>query len=134
MKTIKLTESELKERITKTVNEALQDEGFMDFLKGAGKNVGSDIANGAKAAWNKGKQAAANTAQNVKNYADKVKTAGQMSSMNADNQKIAQQLQQWYQKGVFGDNKSINVAVSTLVNALNKKFNDRFGEGGNAHR
>ena len=88
---IRLTESELYNMIAEQVNEALQDEGMMDFFRGAGKKIGNDISNGAKTAWNKGKQAAQNAATNVKNYVNSVNQAGQMSSMNADNQKIADQ-------------------------------------------
>ena len=34
---IRLTESELYNMIAEQVNEALQDEGMMDFFRGAGK-------------------------------------------------------------------------------------------------
>ena len=142
---MKLTESQLKQLITKSINEALEDEGLWDAFKGAGKKMGSDIASGAQNAFNKGKQTAGNVAnavkqagqnavQGVKNYAQDVKRAGQMSSMNADNQRIADQLQQWYKSGVFGNSRQVSSWVSGLVNCLNRNFSDRFGEDGSAKR
>ena len=131
---IRLTESELYNMIAEQVNEALQDEGMMDFFRGAGKKIGNDISNGAKTAWNKGKQAAQNAATNVKNYVNSVNQAGQMSSMNADNQKIADQLETWYKNGVFGNSRQVSSWISGLVNCLNKNFYGRFGQDGSTQR
>ena len=131
---MKLTESQLKQLITKSINEALEDEGLWDAFKGAGKKMGSDITSGAQNAFNKVKQAGQNAVQGVKNYAQDVKRAGQMSSMNADNQRIADQLQQWYKSGVFGNSRQVSSWVSGLVNCLNRNFSDRFGEDGSARR
>ena len=149
---IRLTESELYNMIAEQVNEALQDEGMMDFFRGAGKKIGNDISNGAKTAWNKGKQAAQNAATNVKNYvnsvnqagqnavtsiknyANSVNQAGQMSSMNADNQKIADQLETWYKNGVFGNSRQVSSWISGLVNCLNRNFYGRFGQDGSTQR
>ena len=131
---IRLTESELYNMIAEQVNEALQDEGMMDFFRGAGKKIGNDISNGAKTAWNKGKQAAQNAATNVKNYLNSVNQAGQMSSMNADNQKIADQLETWYKNGVFGNSRQVSSWISGLVNCLNRNFYGRFGQDGSTQR
>ena len=149
---IRLTESELYNMIAEQVNEALQDEGMMDFFRGAGKKIGNDISNGAKTAWNKGKQAAQNAstnvknyvnsvnqaaqnaATNVKNYVNSVNQAGQMSSMNADNQKIADQLETWYKNGVFGNSRQVSLWISGLVNCLNRNFYGRFGQDGSTQR
>ena len=131
---IRLTESELYNMIAEQVNEALQDEGLMDFFRGAGKKIGNDISNGAKTAWNKGKQAAQNAATNVKNYVNSVNQAGQMSSMNADNQKIADQLETWYKNGVFGNSRQVSSWISELVNCLNRNFYGRFGQDGSTQR
>ena len=131
---IRLTESELYNMIAEQVNEALQDEGMMDFFRGAGKKIGNDISNGAKTAWNKGKQAAQNAATNVKNYVNSVNQAGQMSSMNADNQKIADQLETWYKNGVFGNSRQVSSWISGLVNCLNRNFYGRFGQDGSTQR
>ena len=131
---IRLTESELYNMIAEQVNEALQDEGKWDFFLGAGKKIGNDISNGAKTAWNKGKQAAQNAATNVKNYVNSVNQAGQMSSMNADNQKIADQLETWYKNGVFGNNRQVSSWISGLVNCLNRNFYERFGQDGSTQR
>ena len=131
---IVLTESELYNIIAEQVNEALQDEGLMDFFRGAGKKIGNDISNGAKTAWNKGKQAAQNAATNVKNYVNSVNQAGQMSSMNADNQKIADQLETWYKNGVFGNSRQVSSWISGLVNCLNRNFYGRFGQDGSTQR
>ena len=149
---IRLTESELYNMIAEQVNEALQDEGKWDFFLGAGKKIGNDISNGAKTAWNKGKQAAQNAATNVKNYvnsvnqagqnavtsiknyANSVNQAGQMSSMNADNQKIADQLETWYKNGVFGNSRQVSSWISGLVNCLNRNFYGRFGQDGSTQR
>ena len=149
---IRLTESELYNMIAEQVNEALQDEGKWDFFLGAGKKIGNDISNVAKTAWNKGKQAAQNAATNVKNYvnsvnqagqnavtsiknyANSVNQAGQMSSMNADNQKIADQLETWYKNGVFGNSRQVSSWISGLVNCLNRNFYGRFGQDGSTQR
>ena len=149
---IRLTESELYNMIAEQVNEALQDEGMMYFFRGAGKKIGNDISNGAKTAWNKGKQAAQNAATNVKNYvnsvnqagqnavtsiknyANSVNQAGQMSSMNADNQKIADQLETWYKNGVFGNSRQVSSWISGLVNCLNRNFYGRCGQDGSTQR
>lgn len=149
---IRLTESELYNMIAEQVNEALQDEGKWDFFLGAGKKIGNDISNGAKTAWNKGKQAAQNAATNVKNYvnsvnqagqnavtsiknyANSVNQAGQMSSMNADNQKIADQLETWYKNGVFGNSRQVSSWISGLVKCLNRNFYERFGQDGSTQR
>lgn len=131
---IRLTESELYNMIAEQVNETLQDEGMMDFFRGAGKKIGNDISNGAKTAWNKGKQAAQNAATNIKNYANSVNQAGQMSSMNADNQKIADQLETWYKNGVFGNSRQVSSWISGLVNCLNRNFYGRFGQDGSTQR
>lgn len=131
---IRLTESELYNMIAEQVNEALQDEGMMDFFRGAGKKIGNDISNGAKTAWNKGKQAAQNAATSIKNYANSVNQAGQMSSMNADNQKIADQLETWYKNGVFGNSRQVSSWISGLVNCLNRNFYGRFGQDGSTQR
>lgn len=149
---IRLTESELYNMIAEQVNEALQDEGKWDFFLGAGKKIGNDISNGAKTAWNKGKQAAQNAATNVKNYvnsvnqagqnavtsiknyANSVNQAGQMSSMNADNQKIADQLETWYKNGVFGNSRQASSWISGLVKCLNRNFYERFGQDGSTQR
>ena len=131
---IRLTESELYNMIAEQVNEALQDEGKWDFFLGAGKKIGNDISNGAKTAWNKGKQAAQNAATSIKNYANSVNQAGQMSSMNADNQKIADQLETWYKNGVFGNSRQVSSWISGLVNCLNRNFYGRFGQDGSTQR
>lgn len=131
---IRLTESELYNMIAEQVNEALQDEGMMDFFRGAGKKIGNDISNGAKTAWNKGKQAAQNAATSIKNYANSVNQAGQMSSMNADNQKIADQLETWYKNGVFGNSRQVSSWISGLVDCLNRNFYERFGQDGSTQR
>ena len=149
---IRLTESELYNMIAEQVNEALQDEGKWGFLLGAGKKIGDDISNGAKTAWNKGKQAAQNAVTNIKNYANSVNQAGQnavtniknyansvnqagqMSSMNADNQKIADQLETWYKNGVFGNSRQVSSWISGLVNCLNRNFYGRFGQDGSTQR
>ena len=131
---IRLTESELYNMIAEQVNEALQDEGKWDFFLGGGKKIGNDISNGAKTAWNKGKQAAQNAATSIKNYANSVNQAGQMSSMNADNQKIADQLETWYKNGVFGNSRQVSSWISGLVNCLNRNFYGRFGQDGSTQR
>ena len=149
---IRLTESELYNMIAEQVNEALQDEGKWDFFLGGGKKIVNDISNGAKTAWNKGKQAAQNATTSIKNYANSVNQAGQnavtsiknyansvnqagqMSSMNADNQKIADQLETWYKNGVFGNSRQVSSWISGLVNCLNRNFYGRFGQEGSTQR
>lgn len=143
MAKIRLTESDLRNMIAEAINEAMQDEGWKDFFRGAGKKVGGDIANAASNAYQKGKDMAGRAAQNVrnkaqqmgtaaKNYVSDVKRAGQMSSANADNQKIADQIQTWLNAGVFGNSKQVYSWAQGLINCLNKNFNSQFGENGSA--
>ena len=57
-----------------------------------------------------------------------------MSSMNADNQKIADQLETWYKNGVFGNSRQVSSWISGLVNCLNRNFYGRFGQDGSTQR
>lgn len=146
-----MNEAELRQFVGQLVNEAL-DEGLWDSIKGSLGKIGGDTAgaikqgaqNASNYAQNVGQRAQdyarragqnlANTGrrigQNISNYTNSVKQAGQMASLNADNQRIADQLEKWYQSGVFGGSKQARWAMSMLVNALNGNFNQRFGQDG----
>ena len=125
---IKLTESQLRNMIREAVeqelNEMDMEEGFMDFIKGAGKKIGGDIKQGAQNAWNAGKQAAQkvggaikqgaqNAANAVSNYAADVKAAGQKASNVADAQTAIKTIQDLVQKGILGQNIA-NMVVGNL--------------------
>lgn len=100
---INLTEAQLHrivcESVRKTLTENEEDEGWFDFIKGAGNKVGKDVG----AAAQKGAEAVGNAAQRgynatknyvnnkytaakqgVTNYANNVKAAGQEASKQAE--------------------------------------------------
>lgn len=147
-KQVHLTESQLYDFVYQRVNEALRsgvNEGLWDAIKGGLGKIGGDVKQGAQNATNYARGAAQNAlqgaknvgnkvatagqnaVQGVKNYANDVKVAGQKASLNADNQKIANQLQQWYQNGMFAGSRQAGSAISILINALNKNFNSQYG-------
>lgn len=138
-KTIKLTESQLKERVKQALREKIEngelDEGFWDYVKGAGKAVGNKMTNAANKAgvqMKKAGQAVAGAAKSAGNAINKqvqdIKTAGEKASMTGDDQKIANQLIKWYQSGVFGTSKQVKSQISALINAMKNKFADKYGE------
>lgn len=138
-KTIKLTESQLKERVKQALREKIEngelDEGFWDYVKGAGKAVGNKMTNAANKAgvqMKKAGQAVAGAAKSAGNAINKqvqdIKTAGEKASMTGDDQKIANQLIKWYQSGVFGTSKQAKSQISALINAMKNKFADKYGE------
>lgn len=138
-KTIKLTESQLKERVKQALREKIEngelDEGFWDYVKGAGKAVGNKMSNAANKAgvqMKKAGQAVAGAAKSAGNAINKqvqdIKTAGEKASMTGDDQKIANQLIKWYQSGVFGTSKQAKSQISALINAMKNKFADKYGE------
>lgn len=125
------------------------DEGFFDFMKGAGRSIGNKVGNAAQRAG----QAIGNAAQQAgqainKQYQD-IKTAGQQASMQGDHRKnlaniqkrnnqIIAQLQKWQSEGVF-TSKQANSSVAMLIKALQNTYdtvdqqqqaayNQRFGQ------
>lgn len=120
--TIRLSESEfhdmIREAVYRTLMENGEDEGFWGGMGALAKGVG----NGMKNAWNKGKEMAQQAGQQIAN-------TYQQGSMNQDHQKIANQLQQWIQSGVFGNSRA-NSLASQLVNMLNQQYQNRFGKQG----
>ena len=119
---VRLTESQLNKMIEEAVYNVLaeneQEEGFLGGMGALAKGAGRM----AQKAWNTGKQMAQNAANNIK-------TTYQQGSMNQDHQKIANQLEQWIQSGVFGS-KRANSLASQLVNMLNAQYQQRFGQQG----
>lgn len=122
-KVVRLTEADLHQLIENAVYNVLmeneENEGFWGGMGALAKGAG----NMAQKAWNTGKQMAQNAANNIK-------TTYQQGSMTQDHQKIANQLQQWIQSGVFG-NKRANSLASQLVNMLNAQYQQKFGQQGN---
>lgn len=93
-KTIKLTESQLKERVKQALREKIEngelDEGFWDSVKGFfGGAQGSKDVQGVKNTANKVGNAMSNAAQKVGNAANKavqgVKNAGNAVKQNVQN-------------------------------------------------
>ena len=149
-KTIKLTESQLKERVKQALREKIEngelDEGFLGSLSGLAsglKGKASTAANMAGQSLRKAGQAVANSAKNVGNkVADTAKSAGQAvskqvsdlkQSMNAgsdeeDFKKAYQMLSQWAQKGYFGDSRQTASRISGLKNAMIMNFKQKYGK------
>ena len=125
---IRLSESQLrnmiKEAVEQEMNQMELEEGFMDFIKGAGKKIGGDIKQGTQNAWNAGKQGAQKVGNAVKqgaqkvgkavsDYAADVKSAGQQASNVADAQTAIKTIQGLVQKGILGQNIA-NMVVGNL--------------------
>ena len=117
---VRLNEEEFNQLITESVYEYLIENAEDEGLLGGLGAVGKAAWNGIKGAWNKGKQAA-------QNMANQVKTTYQQGSMAQDNRQIAQQLEQWINAGVFNNPRAKNLA-SQLVNMLEQSYQQRFGQ------
>lgn len=142
-KKVSLTEEDLRQLIANTLQESLHNgelqEAWTDYMKGAGQAIGNKFKNAGKSAYNSVKNAGqkignavGNAAKNVGNAVNKqvqdVKTAGERASMQADNGRIANQLQQWYKEGRFGNNRQAASYIQGLINAMNANFNAKYGQ------
>ena len=98
------------------------DEGFFDFMKGAGRSIGNKVGAAAQRAG-----------QAINQQYQDIKTAGQQASMQGDhrrnlaqiakrNQQIIAQLQKWQSEGVF-TSKQANSSVAMLIKALQNTYN-----------
>lgn len=149
-KTIRLTESELTQIVRDCINESLEngelDEGFFDFMKGAGKMIGNKAANVGRGVANAGRNVARGVAnagrnmargasnmankagQSIRQNYDDVMRAGHAASMQGDNQKIANKLQQWLENGVFGNSRQAASYIQGLINAMEQNYQTQYGE------
>lgn len=109
------------------------DEGFFDFMKGAGRSLGSKIGNAAQRTGQAIGNAAQRAGQAINQQYQDIKTAGQQASMQGDhrrnlaqivkrNQQIIAQLQKWQSEGVF-TSKQANSSVAMLIKALQNTYN-----------
>jgi hypothetical protein len=148
--TYKITESDLKNMIKEALNESIAsgeiDEGFFDYLKGmgkaagnkmgsAGRQMGNSIKNAATAVGDKiGKAgnavvgAAKQAGDKIQKTAQDIHTAGKKASMTGDQQKVANQLVAWYNKGVFGNSRQAKSQISALINAMKNTYSAQYGE------
>ena len=144
-----MNEAQLQRYIGQIINEELENEGFMDYLRGAGKAFGNSVQNGTgraknyvgnKAqqigqsvsnAYNNAKNYVGNKAQqagqsiqngmnNVRDYANSINQAGKNESAAADTQKIVQQIDSLYQKYGRQLTKSQQSSIRSAKSALNK--------------
>ena len=58
----------------------------------------------------------------------------EQKELDAEYQKIADQLETWYKNGVFGNSRQVSSWISGLVNCLNRNFYERFGQDGSTQR
>ena len=136
---IRLNEDELKGMIKNILKENIEngnlDEGFWDYLKGAGKAVGNKMSNAANKAgvqMKKAGQAVAGAAKSagaaINKQVQDIKTAGEKASMTGDDQRVADQLIKWFNEGVFGNSKQAKSQISALINAMKNKYATKYGE------
>lgn len=116
MPTKKITESELrsiiKENVEKVLSESELSEGFMDYLKGSGKNIGGKLNNG----YNKAKNAIVNAYDNASNFVKDAHQAGMQASRKADITKgVEKYITMLYQNGGLSQGVYNNV-----MNAIKK--------------
>lgn len=88
-----LTESQLQSYIQNVINEEMEKEGLGNWMKGAASYVGGKV-----------KDKVQNFGQNVKNTLGNINQAGNNASFVADTQKLAQEVEQIFQK--YGNNLS----------------------------
>lgn len=136
---IKLNEDELKGMIKNILKENIEngniDEGFWDFVKGAGgavKNKMGHAANMAGQQMKRAGQAVAGAAKNagaaINKQVQDIKTAGEKASMAGDDHRVANQLIKWFNQGVFGNSKQAKSQISALINAMKNKYAAKYGE------
>lgn len=106
--TVRLTESEFRAMVQETINEALQDEGFLGGISALGSKFG-----------NKASKAVHNTGNTIGNAWDKAKqTVGNAYNKAADNVKQGyQNAKKTYQAG--SANQDAQKAIQNAVRALN---------------
>lgn len=139
---VKLSYEELKgaiyEAVKKAAEEGMLDEAWTDYFKGASQAIGNKFKNAGKAAVGAAKNAGtkavnavSNAAKNVGNAVNKqvqdIKTAGEKASMQGDNERIAKQLNQWYEEGRFGNSRQAASYIKGLINAMGRNFDSTFG-------
>lgn len=106
--TVRLTEAEFRAMVQETINEALQDEGFLGGISALGSKFG-----------NKASKAVHNTGNTIGNAWDKAKqTVGNAYNKAADNVKQGyQNAKKTYQAG--SANQDAQKAIQNAVRALN---------------
>lgn len=136
---IRFNEDELKGMIKNILKENIEngnlDEGFWDYVKGAGgaiKNKMGHAADMAGQQMKKAGQAVAGAAKNagaaINKQVQDIKTAGEKASMNGDDQRIADQLIKWFKEGKFGNSEQAKSQISGLINAMKNKYAAKYSE------
>lgn len=140
-KRIQMNEAQIQNYVRNIINEELENERLMDYLRGAGEktlqsigsgvsNLGRNISNGTSKVGNKIATRAQNFAKGVvgtakgaygkaRQFAQDINQAGNNASFVGETQKLAQEVQQIYQK--YGNNLSKwhNTCLKNAYNALN---------------
>lgn len=137
--TIRITESELNKMIRNVIQEGIEngdiDEGLLDYIKGAGSAIKNKLGKAMGQAGDKLGSLANNAGQKMrqaghainKQFQD-INNAGKKASMTGNDQKVANQLINWYNDGVFGNNRQAKANISGLINAMKAKYANQFGE------
>lgn len=127
--TIRLTESELRNMIEMSINEAMQEEGFWSNLKAGAQNAfGKDasrisnaasnamgaVKRGVQNAGNKLRQGAENMQQGFQKRADAWKAGAQANANNEKLNDVVKKLQELQQSGVLHGAKT-DQAIQTLI-------------------
>lgn len=92
-------------------------QGMKANAKQGLRNAGERVGKGLKNAGNFIKQ----------QYND-IKVAGDKASLTGDDQKIADQLIIWFNKGVFGKSSQAKSQISGLINSMKLKYSTKYGE------
>ena len=128
---MRLTEEQLHQIVSESVQNILMQEGWWDALKGGFGKVGRDAAGavqqgaqavgrGVQGAYNAAKNTAQQAGQAVKNYAQDVKRAGMQASDQADVQKAIQTIQKLQKQGLVAQNAA-NMIIGNMRKLLSTK-------------
>lgn len=132
-RTVRITESQLYEAINKGINEAVMDEAWTDFLRGAGSAIGNKFKNAGQRVANNVVDKAKAAGQAVAKQYNDVKRAGQMASAQAEINKVISYIQQKQREGIFGNPgdacyRQVGAAIGTLKKAAAGNFNNQFSQ------
>lgn len=127
--TIKLTESELRQMIEMSINEAMQDEGFFGNIgrgfksafggdaqrigQAAGR-MGKSVANGVQKAGQAVGQAAANVGKGIQNKANDIKVGYQSGKQNDQLTSLQKNIQGMLDSGAIHGNQAVQAANAFL--------------------
>lgn len=129
MAKIRLTESELRnliqESVMEVLNEADMDEGWRGLKNMFGK-LGGDVSKAAGNAWDATKTAVGNAKDAVVDYGQKLGQEYKAGNSQDKIEGITNQLDGWYNSGVFGQNRQVAGAITTLKDALKLTHNSQY--------